>query len=367
MVIAVDTRMLADSNKDNYASFIYRSLLQLAEQNLQNRFIFFTDDVKKVPPQLPVNIVSIVITPKVNNRLRLRWWYDIKLPAALKKQNAEVLIGASFICSLRTTIPQILILNDYHSFLKKNNVDVWVSRKRLAASAKAASVFCTLTRSSKEMYCKLLQLNPEKVIVTNIATNEVHTPIHWKAREEVKEKYAAGCEYFICNCTEEDQLITLLKAFSIFKKWQKSNMKLLFTNIHVHDKAMEEKMSTYKHKNDLFFYDVLTKDENAFITGSAYAFIHFSTLCLFDVLKALQFNVPVLSFENENVREVAENAALYIENTTPEQIADKMKLIYKDELLRNQLIREGQKRVGQFSKNIIIDNLQEAIHLALRD
>ena len=51
----------------------------------------------------------------------------------------------------------------------------------------------------------------------------------WEEKELIKEKYADGKAYFLFSgdINQRSNLINLLKAFSFFKKRQKSNMLLL--------------------------------------------------------------------------------------------------------------------------------------------
>ena len=59
--------------------------------------------------------------------------------------------------------------------------------------------------------------------------NKNNEPISFEKREKVKEEYADGNEFFLHagNINEDKNLMNLLKAFSAFKKRQRSNMQLL--------------------------------------------------------------------------------------------------------------------------------------------
>lgn len=365
MVIAVDIRLLADDENDNFASFVYHSLLQLAAKMPVHTFLFFTDKIKKNTTPLPANVSSIIISPKVSNRLNLSWWYEVKLPSAIKKHKASMLICASNTCSFRTKVPQLLLLDDYHTLNKKRLSEMFMSKKRLSSSLHVATTIGTLTQYTKQEYSKAYKLNAEKMEVVGIATKEINTPLIWEEREKVKGKYTDGCEYFVCHNIEESQIIPLLKAFSIFKKWQKSNMKLVFSNVSIEGTTIEEKIANYKHKNELFFYDHLSKPEITSLLACAYASIHLSENQLFALLQSLQLEVPILTLKNGNIQEITYDAALYFDSIIPEQIAESMKVIYKDEQLRSQIIQKGKERVGLFSTKMVLTNLQNAIEKTL--
>lgn len=78
--------------------------------------------------------------------------------------------------------------------------------------------------------------------------------MEWEEREQIKNTYTEGREYFLFtgNIYPPDQLILLLKAFSHFKKWQLSNMKLVLAGpTNKKTAKLKEKLATYKYKEDV--------------------------------------------------------------------------------------------------------------------
>ena len=59
------------------------------------------------------------------------------------------------------------------------------------------------------------------------------------------------------------------------------------------------------------------------------------------VLEAIKCNVPVLTSLNLSVRELINDAALYFDPDSVDDIGEKMMRIYKDENLRTQLIEKS--------------------------
>ncbi len=85
----------------------FQIFLNLAAHYPQHTFLFLFDNENKLS-DLPENIIPVVITPPATNLLKCRIWYNLKLPAALKKNKADMLITERFI-SLKTKVPQILM------------------------------------------------------------------------------------------------------------------------------------------------------------------------------------------------------------------------------------------------------------------
>lgn len=144
----------------------------------------------------------------------------------------------------------------------------------------------------------------------------------------------------------------LLKAFSVFKKRQQTNMKLVLTGrLAWKYESFTESLQTYKYRNDVVMTGYVPEDELVKIIGAAYSLVYPSLLEGFGVpvLEAMQSDVPVITSVNSSMQEIAKDAALYADATNFADIADKMMLLYKDEKLRNQLIEKGRLVATEYS------------------
>jgi glycosyltransferase involved in cell wall biosynthesis len=146
--------------------------------------------------------------------------------------------------------------------------------------------------------------------------------------------------------------VNLLKAFSIFKKRQKSNMKLVLAGrlAWKYDSFIQN-LKKYKFKEDVIMLGYLSEDDLVKITGAAYALVYPSLLEGFGVpvLEAMKCNVPVITSVGSSMEEIAKDAALYADAKNFEDIAGKMMLIYKDEKMRKELIEKGKIIAAQYS------------------
>jgi len=67
------------------------------------------------------------------------------------------------------------------------------------------------------------------------------------------------------------------------------------------------------------------------------------------ILEALQCYVPAVVSNTSSMPEVAGDAGLLVNPHDPEDIANKMAMIYKDEALRARLILAAKEQVKQFN------------------
>jgi glycosyltransferase involved in cell wall biosynthesis len=149
-------------------------------------------------------------------------------------------------------------------------------------------------------------------------------------------------------------LVNLLKAFSGFKKRQKTNMKLVIAGrMAWQHEEFTHVLSTFKFRNDVTLTGYISQEELVKLMGSAYALIYPSVWEGFGmpVLEAMQAGVPVLCSGTSALPEIAEDAALFFDPLKPDDIGLQMAHVYKDEQARSLMIDRGLKRAGSFSWN----------------
>lgn len=356
MVIAVDTRFLQSDEMPELREFTKEVFTRLAAQHPEHAFIFFIDDKADKETALLNNISTVVLTPKPVNFLLYKWWYDVKVSRALKKNKASLFIATYGLGSLTTAIPQILIIRDL-SFLEKpayfpfNSFSFY--KKYIPYFIKKSKAVVALSSSIKQQLVNLFKMKEEEVYKISGSVNKLFKPIEWHEKELIKEQYAAGCEYFVFTggLYAVHNLLHVLKAFSIFKKWQKTNMKLvIITGGEVDFEKVFNKIQTYKYRNEIFIRNDTSLTQKASIVAAAYAMIFPSFYDGFatPVIEAMKCGVPVITADNTSMMEIAANAALYADPANPKAIADQMKKIFKDEQMRSELIEAGKQRVDLF-------------------
>jgi glycosyltransferase involved in cell wall biosynthesis len=147
-------------------------------------------------------------------------------------------------------------------------------------------------------------------------------------------------------------LLHLLKAFSIFKKRQQSDWKLVLAGrLAWHYENFLESLKSYKYRDDVVLTGYIEENELVNIIGSAYALVYPSVWEGFGVpvLEAMRCHVPVVTSSGSAMQEIADDAALYADPADYAEIADKMMLLYKDESLRAEMIEKGKMREREFS------------------
>jgi len=366
MIIGINSCGAFKNQEKWHDNFIIDCFNEIADRYPEHSFVFFTDEERKKEITSKNNI-AILISPRPQNTLLWQFWYNYKLGSIVKKQKIDVMIHLDGICSLRSKIAQLLFLSDLpalHSIQTIEKSHFRFYKKHAAQFLQKAKRIVTVSPFLTKEIIDTYTIDRNKIDVVYAAANTIFVPLPWEEKEQVKEKYTAGREYFLYSgdINQEKNLITLLKAFSFFKKRQKSNMQLVIVS---NDIAIdfEDSLQTYKYREDVKLLSDLSLSEQAKITGAAYVFMYPSLYEVFSIqiLEAMQCAVPVIASNIAGIATAFENAILYINPDSFEDIADKMMLVFKDENKRNELILKSTQQVMQYDLDKTINLLWQSI------
>jgi glycosyltransferase involved in cell wall biosynthesis len=357
MRIVINSRFLTPGKQEAYGYFMQEVFCRIANNNPQHEFYFLFDGADDKTVIASANIHHITIKPITNHPLLYRFWYNWQLPALLKKLKADVLVSADGLCSFATKLPQCLVVHDLafiHEphLLAKSHQRYY--KKNTPLSFRKARTIVTVSEFLKQDIGKTYDVIPEKISVVQNVPNSIFIPLQEEEKETIKQKYSSGTEYFLCAGTvhPENNFIGLLKAYSLFKKKQKSSMKLVIVGgTATGTNSFTKLLQTYKFRNDVILTAHLPKTELAMLVAAAYAIIYPSWFEGFGSppLEALQCHVPAVVAGTGSLPEIGGNACLYFNPNNIEEITEKITRLYKDEELRKELIQLGRERLTQFT------------------
>lgn len=129
------------------------------------------------------------------------------------------------------------------------------------------------------------------------------------------------------------------------------------------DVAFIESLQLYKYRSEVKLLTNIDDILLAEITAAAYACINLSVLHhdINYLLNAMRCEVPVIAGNLHIAIEMLGDAALFVSTGHPENIAEKLMLLYKDENKRNDLIKKGLHQSGKYSSPAAADALWQNI------
>lgn len=356
MRVAVNAIFLQNNPLEGYGHYAYEVVKRWIANHPNDEFLLLTDRPSDpIFPNAP-NVEQWVVSPAARHPLAFKYWYDIAAPMALRKWKPDVWFQPYGFCSLTTRIPQLLVVHDL-AFLHHPQYiswhQRWYYRQFTPAFIRKAARVATVSAFSATDIASRYRIREEEIIVAPGAAREGFVPLDWEQKMAVKDGYADGREYFLFvgGIHPRKNLMNLLKGFSMFKKWQHSNMKLLVAGrlAWQYDDILE-KLKTYKYRDDVVMLDYLTDQQLYKVMAGAYALVYPSWFEGFGlpIVEAMQSGVPVLASDTSSMPEVGGEAILTVPPGDPEAIGKHMLALYRNETLRDSLITKGFEQARNY-------------------
>jgi glycosyltransferase involved in cell wall biosynthesis len=357
MRIAVNTRLLLKGKLEGIGWFTYQTLERMVRRHPEHEFIFFFDRPYDPSFVFARNVTPVVVPPPARHPILFYLWFDWSIPFMLRKYKADVFLSTDGQMSLYTKVPTCLVMHDlafehYPQHLVLSQRLYW--RHYSPKFAKKAKRIVTVSNYSKEDISKRYHIPEEKIDVVYNGAHDEYKPLGWQEREAVKAEYAGGCEYFVFAGAlhPRKNIVNLLKAFISFKKHHRSDMKLVIVGRMAWKfEELEEMKEEMPFKKDVKWVGYMNVKDLSKVMGAAYALVFPSLFEGFGIpiLEALQCNVPAIVSNTSSMPEVAGDAALLVDPQNPDDIATKMSMLYKDEMLRARLIAAAPAQVAKFN------------------
>ena len=357
----------SDDVSNDYAAYIAALIDNTAEENS-----YTINDYEQLlrfrEPLKGDNAFMHVIIP-ASKKFSLKYWYNAKLLGIVKKYRLEKLI-CTYGIGVNSNVHQLLLFPEI-AVLQQEKKLLWqeYAAKNLGKSVERSSAIITYSNTSKEKLENATVLNTEKILVMPYSVNEIFQPMEWHDKLYIKSRFSQNTEYFVAVLPDNDEksFVELLKAFSKFKKWQQSGMQLLLLpKEETFSSAIENKLDTYKYKNDVKLINDADMKETANIIATAYALLHITTKDsdLWPVSAALQCGTPVLAYYTESMQEYCGEAGSFVREHGHEQFGEQLISLYKDETLRTKMSEAALEKAKLYNQKEHAVKLWELINRA---
>lgn len=373
MRIAVNTRLLLRGKLEGIGWYTHQMLERIVRAHPEHQFIFFFDR-----PYDPIfvfadNVKPVVVHPQARHAVLFYLWFEWSIPAMLRKYKADLFLSTDGLCSLSTKVPTCLVMHDlafehYPEHLKLSHR--LYLRHFSPKFARKAKRIVTVSEFSKQDIAARYRIYPEKIDVTYNGAHKAYRPLSYEEREAVKAQYTGGREYFVFAGAlhPRKNVVRLLEAFIRFKKRQRSPIKLVIVGrMAWKTEELAALRDTMPYKEDVVWTDYLGVEALCKVIGAAYALVYPSLFEGFGIpiLEALKCGVPAVVSNTSSMPEVAGDAALLVDPTDVGDIAEKMGLIYKDEMLRNRLVAAAAQQAQKFDWDASAARLWESMMACL--
>lgn len=315
-----------------YKSFIYKNSATAT---------LIVDNGSDIPtPFSGLGKIAQAPKPSILDKLKADGGFGDFVSKTIKKTPGANWITNHPLHILSNTRNQVFLVTNLEFLQHPSAFDKKVyNKKNFSAAIQNAEIVIVPTQHYKAILISDFKLPEAKIEVEKPQPSSFAKPLSWEEKQLIKDKYAEGKDYFVSIISgEKHEFINLLKAFTIFKKWQQSSMQLII--IHNENPHQDfPKLETYKHKSDVHLLP-LAEEEKMRVLASAYANVHAVTLEAVPstVINAIFCETPIITSDLPAIKELAGDAGLYINPSNVDDISRNMITIYKDESLRKRQV-----------------------------
>jgi Glycosyl transferases group 1 len=347
MLVLLDCRPLQYIGSDSEKSRLVISIADALARDKGVKWLFLVDHTYEPGffPGLPD--MPVLVRRAFPGWAGWKLWYDWQIPRVVRKFKCNAVMMTGGVAAAAPDLPQFLWMpvGVDPNELKGRKQALPFYAGRLAASLKQAEAIFCFSEKDRVWLAGNERTEKEKVFVMRPTFSSMAVPLAGQEREKIKGEYAGNREYFFADATaaSEEEVVQLLKAYSLFKKRQLSNLRLVVSGWHT--PALRERLKKYKYSDEVFFFEPVTADDRVADAAYAALFPFEGDSLGMRVVRAWQTGVPALVRMDGRLREMAGDAALGVIDADPGSLAVQMMSIYKDESLRASLIEKGFVRV----------------------
>lgn len=357
MKIAVNTRFLLQNKIEGLGRVTLEVLKRMVVQHPEDEFLFLFDRPFHDDFVFAKNVKPLVVNPPARHPFLWYLWFELGVPAVLKKYKADVFLSPDSYLSLRTSVPTLMILHDIAYKAYPNQIPFLVRKYYQYFTPKflkKADHIVTVSHFVKQdILHQFPSLDPTKISVAHNACTPGFEPVDAKTQQSIKEKYAEGKDFFfyIGSMHPRKNIARLITAFDIFKKKTNASIKLLLGGrLAWQTGEIKAALENAAHKADIHLIGFVKTEELPKIVGSAKALTYVSLFEGFGlpILEAMQCDVPVLTSNTSSMPEVAGDAAILVDPTSEASIAQGLQDIL-DPTIQKKLIEKGKVQRTKFN------------------
>lgn len=268
----------------------------------------------------------------------------IKTSIKLIKKQERVIFFPGYIPPLFSFEPYVFTIHDLNHLDRHENSSffkrIFYKYVILSGCRKAKFIF-TVSDFSKNRIVNWAGVSEDKVINVSNGVSEVFTPIG--------DKLDFTYEYFLCvsNRKEHKNEFGTLESFK--KANFSENIKLIFTGCE--NESIRNKINELDLNDRVSFTGFIDSDSlpKLYRGARALVFVSFYEGFGLPVIEAMASGIPVITSNNTSLVEVAGDAALLVDPTKIDDIADAMVRINTDEALRKKKVELGFEQARKFS------------------
>lgn len=239
---------------------------------------------------------------------------------------------------------------------KYSNTELDYHRWSARFAVKHASTIITVSNFSAHDISRFFPTSVHKLhVIYHACSIDYGIRVSDQIRKSILQKYAISNPYFlyIGRLEEKKNTANLITAFQSFKKnqYEKTILVLVGSPGYGYERIRQLIEQENQNPKSIWQLGWINREDQPALMQAAMAFVFPTAYEGFGlpVLEAMTSGTPVITSRGSSTEEVADGAALLVNQNDPKSIADAMRQIVSNQQLRQRLIALGMKRSQQFS------------------
>jgi len=368
--IAIDIRKIGkkSTGSETYFYYLVKELAKLAESK-KHRFLLLTDDrvarVKKILGSLPKNFEIFRVTPTSK-----ALWTFYSLPRFLKKNPVDI-FHTEFILPfyLSHQTKMVTVVHDISFKINPRWItgkDSFILNRLIPLSLRRADAVVAVSQFTKDEIVREYRCPEDKITVTYPAVDTRYfcSISQEEAQREVAKILGARFPFLlhISSLQPRKNVPMIIQSFGKIKKAAAKNLKLVIVgsrNGYNFDQKIDEEIQRQVLAGNIKLGDVIVTgyrpmSQLPYFYQAAEAFVFPSAYEGFGIplIESMACGVPVVISDIPVFREVAGNAAVYVDigkKNKAEKLAGAVKKLLVSKKLRAEKIRLGRERIKSFN------------------
>lgn len=372
MRIGIEAQRIFRTNKHGMDYVVLQEIRELQKTDTKNEYFVFVapGEDRCLEDSKNVHIIEIG-----GNFYPL--WEQYTLPKAVKELNLDMLHCTSNTAPIRCKTPLILTLHDI-IFLEprdKSNKSLyqnmgWFYRRFVVPKIlKKCKCIITVSNFEKNNIVSKLNIPEERITMIYNGYNEWFKPT--QDLDQVYKKYIddLGYFFFLGNTDPKKNTERTLIAYSQYLDKSDVKRKLLMADLN---KDYLEDIIERNHieniKNNIVMPGYIVNSDLPFIYNGAFAFLYTSLRESFGIplLEAMACGTPVITSNTSSMPEIGGKDAIMVNPESPEEIAEKMLLLEKDDQFYKKQEEYGVIRAQLFSWRLTAEQLLNVYEIVYR-
>ena len=292
-------------------------------------------------------------------QLQYLFWKQIILPIKLLSNSIDILICPDYVAPIFSPCKKIVVIHD-NLFWKYpfNYPNSW------------RSYFIKLIKLGVSNNCELVTTSKySKNGLKNIFSNKISFVYQSSERVHYNDKIKRSKNYILHIGTFEKRkdILTLVKAFKLFKDNTNSNLKLVLAGSKYINGDNEEykKIKKYITKYNLFssilMPGYINKKQVLYYYNNAFAYVFPSMDEGFGIplIESMSAKVPVICSDIEIFEEIGNDSVIYFKKQDYNDLYNKLRLIFTNQHIIEEYISKGNKRAKLFNRKNFIKGFEK--------